>query len=88
MVVDLQEPLGLAPGRAADFASDYYLRFHKTFNRMGGELRYLSADNRAFLLGLAHELRNALAGVDAAERARWAQRGRPRVLFRDPEVAR
>lgn len=30
----------------------YYLRYCKTFSRMGGEMRYLSADNRDFLLGL------------------------------------
>ena len=35
---------------------DYYLRFNKTFNRMGGDLRYLCADNRNFFLALAQEL--------------------------------
>ena len=30
----------------------YYLRYCKTFNRMGGEMHYLSADNRDFLLTL------------------------------------
>ena len=30
----------------------YYLRYCKTFSRMGGEMRYLSADNRDFLLAL------------------------------------
>lgn len=30
----------------------YYLRYCKTFNRMGGEMHYLTADNRDFLLGL------------------------------------
>ena len=35
---------------------DYYLRFNKTFSRMGGTLRYLCADNRDFLAGLAKEL--------------------------------
>lgn len=34
----------------------YYLRFYKTFNRMGGEVHYLSADNRDFLLALHHAL--------------------------------
>ena len=34
----------------------YYLRYCKTFNRMGGTMRYLSADNRDFLLALYHEL--------------------------------
>jgi hypothetical protein len=34
----------------------YYLRFCKTFYRMGGEMNYLSADNRDFLVGLLNEL--------------------------------
>lgn len=34
----------------------YYLRYCKTFSRMGGALRYLSADNRDFLLALDREL--------------------------------
>ena len=35
---------------------DYYLRFNKTFHRMGGTLRYLALDNRDFLLGLLRAL--------------------------------
>ena len=35
---------------------DYYLRYNKTFSRMGGTLRYLQADNRDFLLTLLHTL--------------------------------
>jgi len=31
---------------------DYYLRYNKSFNRMGGTMRYLTADNRDFLLAL------------------------------------
>ena len=34
----------------------YYLRFCKTFSRMAGIMRYLSADNRDFLLALWHKL--------------------------------
>jgi hypothetical protein len=34
----------------------YYLRYCKTFSRMGGEMDYLTADNRDFLLALYHEL--------------------------------
>ncbi|NQU40194.1 MAG: hypothetical protein HQ523_09605 [Lentisphaerae bacterium] len=34
----------------------YYLRYCKTFNRMGGTMRYASADNRDFLLSLSREL--------------------------------
>ena len=30
----------------------YYLRYCKTFNRMGGEMHYLTSDNRDFLLAL------------------------------------
>jgi hypothetical protein len=30
----------------------YYLRYCKTFHRMGGEMHYLTADNRDFLLEL------------------------------------
>ncbi len=40
-------------------ASDpaYYLRYCKTFARMGGTMRYVSADNRDLLLGLRRRLR-------------------------------
>jgi hypothetical protein len=34
----------------------YYLRYCKTFNRMGGEMHYLQADNRDFLTELYHDL--------------------------------
>ena len=34
----------------------YYLRFCKTFHRMGGEMHYLAADNRDFLLALYQKL--------------------------------
>lgn len=34
----------------------YYLRYCKTFSRMGGTLRYVSADNRDFLLALCQAL--------------------------------
>ena len=34
----------------------YYLRYCKTFNRMGGEMHYLTADNRDFLLALYLQL--------------------------------
>jgi hypothetical protein len=36
----------------------YYLRYCKTFSRMGGTMRYLSADNRDFLLALYQGLRH------------------------------
>lgn len=35
----------------------YYLRYLKTFSRMGGIMKYLSADNRDFLLALLHSLK-------------------------------
>jgi len=35
---------------------EYYLRYNKTFARMGGYMRYLPADNRDFLLALCREL--------------------------------
>jgi hypothetical protein len=38
---------------------DYYLRYNKTFARMGGIMRYLTADNRDFLLALLHGLEGA-----------------------------
>ncbi len=34
----------------------YYLRYNKSFSRMGGEMRYLQIDNRDVLLGLLHLL--------------------------------
>ncbi len=34
----------------------YYMRYLKTFSRMGGSLRYVSCDNRDFLLGLSRAL--------------------------------
>ncbi len=36
----------------------YYLRYCKTFNRMGGQMKYLSADNRDFLINLYQQLKN------------------------------
>lgn len=43
-------------GEPPENSADYYLRYNKTFSRMGGTMRYLSADNRDFLLGLSQEL--------------------------------
>jgi hypothetical protein len=34
----------------------YYLRYCKTFQRMGGEMDYLTADNRDFLLAIYQKL--------------------------------
>ena len=35
----------------------YYLRFCKSFSRMGGAMHYAQCDNLAFVHGLLHELR-------------------------------
>ncbi len=56
-VVDLQESTwDWEQGEPPPQHPDYYLRFYKTFNRMGGELCYACADNRDFLLSLCLEL--------------------------------
>jgi len=34
----------------------YYLRFCKSYSRMGGDMRYLQCDNVSFLHHLLHEL--------------------------------
>jgi hypothetical protein len=34
----------------------YYLRYNKTFSRMGGTMRYIQADNRDFFLHLTQQL--------------------------------
>ena len=36
--------------------ADCYLRYGKSFNRMSGTMRYVTADNRDFLLALVLEL--------------------------------
>ncbi len=40
----------------------YYLRYLKTFSRMGGTMKYLSADNRDFLLALYQNLSSSKMG--------------------------
>lgn len=53
-VVDLQvSQWDWSQGEPPEDNADYYLRYNKTFARMGGTLRYASADNRDFLLALA-----------------------------------
>ena len=57
MIVDLAESLwDWSKGEPPMDNPDYYLRYNKTFARMGGTMRYLSADNRDFLLTLAQAL--------------------------------
>jgi len=58
-VVDLAESTwDWTAGEPPPDHPDYYLRFRKTFHRMGGTLHYAQADNRAFLLALSRELGN------------------------------
>jgi hypothetical protein len=57
VVVDLAESRwDWQKGEPPEEHPDYYLRFYKTFHRMGGELRYARADNRDFLVALCQEL--------------------------------
>ncbi len=57
VVVDLAEShWDWRQGEPPEDNPDYYLRYCKSFSRMGGEFRYASADNRDFLLALAHGL--------------------------------
>ena len=65
IVVDLA-PLAWDWERQGEPPSDhpaYYLRYLKTFSRMGGRMRYLGVDNRAFLLNLAARLPGPGAGT-------------------------
>ena len=57
-VVDLVPPpvAWKAGDEPAEGDASYYVRFHKTFNRMGGTLRYACADNRDFIPALYREL--------------------------------
>jgi hypothetical protein len=57
LVVDLQEShWDWTQGEPPETNPDYYLRYNKSFSRMGGQMRYLSADNRDFLLALFQKL--------------------------------
>ncbi|MHB1462581.1 MAG: GSU2086 family protein [Armatimonadota bacterium] len=57
-VVDIQDGGGWdwSQGEPPKDNPAYYLRFCKTFHRMGGTLDYLCMDNKQFLLSLYHEL--------------------------------
>ena len=60
VVVDLQEShWDWSQGEPPKDNPDYYLRYNKSFNRMGGAMRYLTADNRDFLLAIAQGLGEA-----------------------------
>ncbi|MCK5740004.1 hypothetical protein KAH55_12505 [bacterium] len=57
LVMDLQKSQwDWSQGEPPEDNPDYYLRYNKSFNRMGGTMRYLSADNRDFLLTLVQKL--------------------------------
>jgi hypothetical protein len=59
-VVDLQDGgnWDWSKGEPPKTNPAYYLRFCKSFSRMGGEMRYVQCDNIAFLHNLYHELRS------------------------------
>lgn len=57
LVADLApSPWDWSKGEPPEDNPAYYLRFLKSFNRMGGTMRYLSADNRDFLLYLLRHM--------------------------------
>jgi hypothetical protein len=60
-VVDLQDGGGWdwTKGEPPKTNAAYYLRFCKSFSRMGGTMRYLQCDNAAFIHNLYHHLQRA-----------------------------
>ena len=60
-VVDLQDGGGWdwTPGEPPKTNPAYYLRFCKSYARMGGEMHYLQCDNAAFVHNLYHRIRQA-----------------------------
>jgi len=57
LIVDLaQNDWDWSQGEPPQDTAAYYLRYLKTFSRMGGTMHYLTADNRDFFLALLHEL--------------------------------
>ncbi len=44
----------------------YYLRYNKTFSRMGGTMHYLQADNREVLMALVQRLAGALPATEGS----------------------
>jgi hypothetical protein len=62
MVVDLAESTWdwESQGEPTSENPAYYLRYCKSFSRMGGTMRYINADNRDFLLTLFQELQQYL----------------------------
>lgn len=73
LVVDLQEShWDWQQGEPPEDSPDYYLRYCKSFARMGGAMRYLSADNRDILLALLQRLE----GIEPEDE--WKARGESR----------
>jgi hypothetical protein len=64
-VVDLQDGGGWdwAKGEPPKTSAAYYLRFCKSFSRMGGAMRYVQSDNVAFVHGLWHALRGTSSQI-------------------------
>jgi hypothetical protein len=60
-VVDLQDGGGWnwAEGEPSKASPAYYLRFCKSYARMGGEMHYLQCDNAAFMHNLYHQVLQA-----------------------------
>lgn len=60
-VVDLQDGANWdwCKGEPPKDNPAYYLRFCKSFSRMGGDMRYVQCDNVAFVHHLLHELRRS-----------------------------
>ena len=58
-VVDLQDGGGWdwSQGEPPKTNAAYYLRFCKSFSRMGGTMRYVQSDNAAFIHRLAYDIR-------------------------------
>jgi len=57
VVNDLQESTwDWSQGEPPKESPDYYFRFLKSFYRMGGEVRYVAGDNRAFLVNVLQAL--------------------------------
>ena len=63
-VVDLQDGGGWdwTQGEPPKTNPAYYLRFCKSYSRMGGAMHYLQCDNAAFVHNLYRELRRSAAG--------------------------
>jgi hypothetical protein len=63
-VVDLQDGGGWdwSQGEPPKTHPAYYLRFCKSFSRMGGRMEYLQCDNAVF----THRLQQAIQGDDAS----------------------